>query len=93
MAKIVAKDLASLFPLDKNPAYVDPEKLTNALNLKLLNGQIISPEIFNDKLIEEAYEIIYQIICLSIDKRVETIGSDQANKMLKEIMIQNLDYQ
>jgi preprotein translocase subunit SecA len=93
MVNAVAKDIVNLFKLPNNETYVDHEKLVFALNSRIFNANIISPETFKGKTLDESKKIITDILNLSIDKRLELIGSEQAKNVLKDILIQNLDFQ
>jgi hypothetical protein len=93
MAGIVARDLVNLFKSEKNGVYVDPDRLTTALNTKLLNANLISPDFFRETNLEDARIILDEILVLSIDKRIEMLGGKQSLSMIRDILIQNLDFQ
>lgn len=93
MVGTVAKDIVNLFKLQNNETYVDSEKITFALNSKIFNTNLISPETFKNKTLDESKKIITDILNLSIDKRIELLGQEQAKNVLKDILIQNLDFQ
>jgi hypothetical protein len=93
MAGIVARDLVNLFKSEKNGVYVDPERLVTALNTKLLNANLISPDFFRETTLDDARNILHEILSLSIDKRIEMLGGKQSLNMIRDIMIQNLDFQ
>jgi preprotein translocase subunit SecA len=93
MVDVVAKDIVKLFVLPNNEMYVDDNRIAFALNSKVLNTNLISPETFKNKNVNESEEIITNIINLSIDKRIELLGLEQSKNILKDILIQNLDFQ
>jgi preprotein translocase subunit SecA len=92
MASVVAKDIVSLFKLPSNETYVDATKLTQAINARVLNANLLSPDIFDNKTVIDAIKIFTKILELSIDTRVKMIG-DNAKNIIKTMMIQNLDFQ
>jgi preprotein translocase subunit SecA len=93
MAKNMATDIVSLFKSPKNEVYVDGARLAQALNTKVLNANLISPNIFEEKTLPEAANIITEILKLSIDTRIELLKGSQSNNMIRDLMIQNLDFQ
>jgi preprotein translocase subunit SecA len=93
MAKNMASDIVSLFKSPKNEAYVESTKLAHALNTKILNANLISPNIFEEKTLTEATNIITEILKLSIDIRIRLLKGSQSNNILRDLMIQNLDFQ
>lgn len=93
MARTVAKDLSSMFKSPKNEIYVDHEKLANALNTKLFNTNLISPDYFREKTTIEAEEIIFELLTLSVDTRIRMLGGEKSTGMIRDMMIQNLDFQ
>lgn len=92
MGAVVAKDIVNLFKLPTNELYVDGVKLTQALNAKIFNANLISPDVFETKSIADAIKIVTQIIDLSIETRMQMLG-DNAKNITKTMMIQNLDFQ
>jgi preprotein translocase subunit SecA len=93
MIKTVVKDLVNLFKLQDNELFVDPVRLAFALNNKILNVNLISSDVFKDRNVNDCKEIISNILNLTIDKRLELLGEEQAKNILKDILIQNLDFQ
>ena len=93
MAKVVAKDIVEMFKSQKNPLFVRGEELANAINKHMFNYNLVSPSFFENKTIAEATNILYNILCISIDKRVELLTPEVANKIFKDIIIQSLDHQ
>ncbi|GHU31037.1 hypothetical protein FACS1894166_01750 [Bacilli bacterium] len=93
MARTVAKDLSSMFKSTQNEVYVDHEALANALNTKLFNTNLISPTYFQEKTTVESEEIIFELLTLSVDTRIRMLGGDRATGMIRDMMIQNLDFQ
>lgn len=91
MAKQVADDLVKMFPSKINPLFVDELALSEAINKNLFHTQLVSSQFFSNKTLEEAIEIVYKIICLSIDQRCELLTFDKANMLFRDIMIQALD--
>jgi preprotein translocase subunit SecA len=92
MGAVVAKDLVNLFKLPTNELYVDGAKLTQTLNSKILNANLISPEVFENKTVADAIKIVAKIFNLSIETRVKMLG-ENAKNITKTMMIQNLDFQ
>lgn len=93
MAKTVTKDLIQLFKSEKNELYVDADKLVQALNTKILNAALISPDFLREKTLDQAEIIITEILKISVAKRIEMLGLEQSKSMLRDLLIQNLDYQ
>ena len=91
MAKQVAADLVELFKSPVNALFVDADRLSNAVNTKVFNSSLVSPKFFESKTLEEAKTILVNIICLSIDKRVELLTEERANMLFRDIMVQSLD--
>jgi preprotein translocase subunit SecA len=92
MGAVVAKDLVNMFKLQTNELYVDSNKLTQSLNAKILNANLISPEVFQNKTLTDAAKIVTKIFNLSIETRVRMLG-ENAKNITKTMMIQNLDFQ
>jgi hypothetical protein len=92
MARHLARSMAESFINKQDNIFIEKEKIAQAINMRILNANIIAPNIFNNKNLEEATEIITEIIKISIDKRISKLGQDQAARILKDIIIQNLDY-
>jgi preprotein translocase subunit SecA len=95
MAKSVAKDICKMFKSTSNELYVDNVKLADSLNKNIFNANIINPEFFKEKTIEEATLIVTKILDLSIETRIKLLNgnNNQANSIVRDMMIQNLDYQ
>ena len=93
MAKNVAKDIAEIAKSPKNNLFVVPQKIADIINTKLFNYNLVSPDFFNHKTLNEASNILYNILCISIDKRIELLTPEVGNKIFKDIMIQALDHQ
>jgi preprotein translocase subunit SecA len=92
MAAVVSKDVVNLYKLPTNELYVDAVKLTQAINSKILNANLLSPEIFNNLNLQDATSLLKKILNLSIDTRMKMIG-ENAKNISKTMMIQNLDHQ
>ncbi|MDR0675323.1 MAG: preprotein translocase subunit SecA [Mycoplasmataceae bacterium] len=92
MGAVVAKDIVNMFKLQTNELYVDAPKLTNSLNSKILNANLISPEVFENKSLTDAIKILSKIFDLSIETRMRMLG-DNAKNISRTMMIQNLDFQ
>jgi preprotein translocase subunit SecA len=92
MAKVVATDIVKLFKSPKNEQHIDADKLITTVNAKLLNTNLISPDVFQDKTLEEAAQILNQILSLSVETRIKMLG-ENAKNVTRTLMIQNLDYQ
>ena len=93
MAKNVAKDIVDLAKSKKNTQFVEAQQLADIVNKKLFNYNLVSPGFFEHKTVNEAVNILYNILCISIDKRIELLTPETGNKIFKDIMIQALDYQ
>ena len=93
MAKVVAKDVVDMFKSPKNPLFVKDEELANAINKRMFNYNLVSPSFFENKTVAEATNILFNILCISIDKRVELLTPEVANKIFRDIIIQSLDHQ
>lgn len=93
MAKNVAKDIVDLAKSKKNTLFVEAQQLADIVNKKLFNYNLVSPGFFEHKTVNEAVNILYSILCISIDKRIELLTPETGNKIFKDIMIQALDYQ
>jgi preprotein translocase subunit SecA len=92
MAKVVALDIVKLFKSPKNELYVDADKLITTVNAKLLNTNLISPDVFRDKTLDEAAQLLTKILSLSVETRIKMLG-ENAKNITRTLMIQNLDYQ
>jgi preprotein translocase subunit SecA len=92
MGAVVAKDVVNLYKLPTNELYVDGAKLTQMLNAKIFNANLISPEVFRNKTITDAIKILTKIFDLSIETRIRMLG-ENAKNISKTMMIQNLDFQ
>jgi preprotein translocase subunit SecA len=92
MGAVVAKDFVNLFKSPTNELYVDGEKLTQALNGKILNANLISPNVFENKTLADGIKITSAILNLSIETRVSMLGANNKN-IIRTLMIQNLDFQ
>jgi preprotein translocase subunit SecA len=93
MAKVVAKDVVDMFKSSKNPLFVKGEELANAINKRMFNYSLVLPSFFENKTAAEATNILFNILCISIDKRVELLTPEVANKIFRDIIIQSLDHQ
>jgi preprotein translocase subunit SecA len=93
MAKTVSNDVVRLYKSPKNERYVNSEPLVQALNTKLFNAMLISPNYLHEKTIDQAEAIINEILKISIAKRIEMLGVEQSKTMLRDLLIQNLDFQ
>jgi preprotein translocase subunit SecA len=93
MAKVVAKDVVDMFKSSKNPLLVKGEELANAINKRMFNYSLVSPSFFENKTAAESTNILFNILCISIDKRVELLTPEVANKIFRDIIIQSLDHQ
>lgn len=91
MVNIVAKDLVNLFISKENPNYVDADKLTKAINLRLLGLDAIEPELFAKQNIQTVVALVTRIIWGSIEARIATYNPEQIQRVLKSIIIQNFD--
>lgn len=93
MGKQVSNDIVVMFKSHINPLFVNAEGLARAINTKLFNSNFVSSKFFENKTVEDANTILYNIICLSLDKRAELLGIDRFNAISRDIMIQALDSQ
>ena len=93
MAKKVSNDIVEQFKLPKNPLFVDPLPLAETINTKIFNFKLVSSKFFEHKTIAESKNILFQILVLSINKRVELLTPERANLIFRDIMIQSLDHQ
>ena len=59
----------------------------------MFNYNLVSPSFFENKTVAEATNILFNILCISIDKRVELLTPEVANKIFRDIIIQSLDHQ
>lgn len=91
MVGIVAKDLVNLFLSKENPNYVDEEKLTQALNIRLLGFNAIEPSLFAKQNVSTVTALVTRIIWGSIEARIASYNPEQIQKVLKSIIIQNFD--
>lgn len=90
MIKIVVNDLCQMFVLSDDSSTLDHIKLTNVLNNKIIGMNLISPDTFKDMSVNEVKVIIDKIINLCVDVRLEFLG-EQSTKILKSVILQNLD--
>jgi preprotein translocase subunit SecA len=93
MVSHVAKEIVDKNLDPKNDLFVIPERISAILNKMIFNAEVILPEYFKRKASSDAIEIIAEIIKMSIDIRIDQIGQQQAERILRDILLQNLDYQ
>ncbi len=93
MAKQVSHDVVNMFKSKINPLFVDADNLARTINQWVFNTNLVSSKFFESKTLEDANTILYNILCLSLDKRGELLGIDRINAILRDIMIQSLDQQ
>lgn len=93
MAKSVAKSIVELAKSPKNNIFVLHDQLANTINKELFNYNLVSPGFFQNKTISQSINILYHILCISIDKRIELLTPETGNKIFRDVMIQALDSQ
>jgi hypothetical protein len=93
MVNQIAREIVNLNISEKNENLVDPIKLSILLNKMIFNQNYISPSYFYNKTLDDAKAIIIEIFNMSIDIRVDLLGQEQSARILKDIILQNLDYQ
>jgi hypothetical protein len=93
MVQYVAREIVNLNIDEENNSYVNPVKIANLLNRMIFNGDVVSPDYFKLKSLDDAIAIISEIIKMSIDIRVDELGSEQSKRILRDILLQNLDFQ
>lgn len=91
MVSLVAKDIVNIFISKENPNYVYPDKLAQALNIRLLGFDAIEPSLFDKQSIPTVTAIVTRIIWGSIEARIASYNPDQIQKVLRSIIIQNFD--
>jgi preprotein translocase subunit SecA len=70
--------------------YVEQNKIADLINTALCIN-IIAPNIFKNKKYNDAVKITSEIIKTYIDIKSNLLGSEQANGIIKEILLGNLD--
>jgi hypothetical protein len=93
MVNQIAREIINLNISAKNENLVDPFKISNLLNRMVFNQNYISPTYFYNKTLDDAKAIIIEIFNMSVDIRVELLGIEQSKRVLKDIILQNLDFQ
>jgi preprotein translocase subunit SecA len=93
MVKHVAREIINLNIDPHNNNLVDGAKIAMLLNRMLFNQDLISQEYFKKRTLDDAKAIIEEIIKMSIDIKIEKLGPEQSKRILKDILLQNLDFQ
>ncbi|MCQ2956387.1 MAG: hypothetical protein MJ233_00490 [Mycoplasmoidaceae bacterium] len=62
MVNTVAKDLVNLFLSKENPNYVDENRLTQAINVRLLGFDAIEPSLFAKQNVQTVTALVTRII-------------------------------
>lgn len=93
MVKVVAYDLARMFKNPDNEVHINANKVAEAINRSIFNTPIITYHFFENKTIEQGEKIIFEILWLSVQNRIKLLKPDAAQSILRDLMIQCLDYQ
>jgi preprotein translocase subunit SecA len=92
MVEHVSREIINLNISAKNENLIDPIKVATLINKMIFGQDYVSEKYFYGKTLDDAKAIISEIFKMSIDLRVEALGTEQASKILKDIIIQNLDF-
>ncbi|GMO15280.1 MAG: preprotein translocase subunit SecA [Mycoplasmoidaceae bacterium] len=92
MAEHAAKEMVALNISEKNNNLVDPNRLAIILNKMIFGQDYVSDQFFYGRSLDDAEAIVSEIIKMSIDLRVGALGDEQSTNILKDIIIQNLDF-
>lgn len=93
MVKVVAYDLARMFKNPDNEVHINANRVAEAINKSIFNAPIITYHFFENKTIEQGEKIIFEILWLSVQNRIKLLKPEAAQNILRDLMIQCLDYQ
>lgn len=93
MVKVVAYDLARMFKNPDNEVHINANRVAEAINKSIFNAPIITYHFFENKSIEQGEKIIFEILWLSVQNRIKLLKPEAAQNILRDLMIQCLDYQ
>ncbi len=93
MVKVVAYDLARMFKNPDNEVHINANRVAEAINKSIFNTPIITYHFFENKTIEQGEKIIFEILWLSVQNRIKLLKPEAAQNILRDLMIQCLDYQ
>ena len=91
MINTVSKDLVNIFLSKENPNYVEPQKLADAINKRLLGFDAIEPSLFDKQNVQTVSALVNRIIWASVEARIASYNPEQIQMVLKSIIIQNFD--
>jgi preprotein translocase subunit SecA len=91
MCKHFVSDLCANSLNAENEMYVDENKIVQFLNMRLFNANLLKPDFLQKHTVDDAERIITHMLELSVKKRLELLG-EKAKNIVKDIMIQNFDY-
>jgi hypothetical protein len=92
MIKHVSREIVNLNIDEHNELLIDNVKVAMLLNNLLFNAYVINPEYFKNKNLDDAKANIEELLTMSVDIRINCI-KETSNNVLKDILIQNLDFQ
>jgi len=93
MTQYVAREMINANIDNENENYINHIQITNMLNSFLFkNIPVLSPNYFKFKTLDDAKQIIMELLGMSIDVRLALIHPDVREKTIKSILIQNLDH-
>ncbi|MDR2557293.1 MAG: preprotein translocase subunit SecA [Mycoplasmataceae bacterium] len=93
MCENTAKEIIKINVDQQNNIYVESEKVANILNNIIFNSNVINPNFFTEKPLAQCEAIVSEIIKLSVNARIDALGDEQSARVLKQILVQNLDFQ
>jgi preprotein translocase subunit SecA len=92
MIKYVAREIVNLNKDENNESIIENSKVTMLLNNVLFNSNVLNLEYFKNRTLDDAKIIIEELLKMSIDIRLDCL-KENSNNIIKDILIQNLDFQ
>ncbi len=93
MVNTVAHDIARLYKNPDNEVHINANKVAETINMKVFGAPIITYHFFENKTIEQGEKIIFEILWLSIQNRIKMLKEEAAKNIIRDIMVQCLDFQ
>jgi preprotein translocase subunit SecA len=93
MCRTVAKEITANNIDPKNGVYVLDEQVTNILNRLVFGAELINHTFFRSKPISECERHIEYLLKMSVNLKVNEIGQEQSVRIIKSMLLQNLDLQ
>lgn len=85
--------MARLYKNNDNEVNVNANKIAETFNRNIFGTPIITYHFFENKTIAQGEKIIYEILWMSIQNRINMLKSEVAKNIFRDIMVQCLDFQ